>query len=59
MNEDEQERLRRARLEIAQRLGDVMKFALGVGLISEAAIIAKLIEATLTNTTTAIHVKLK
>ena len=55
---DEEERRRLARLELAIRLGNVLPFALVAGLDSEAALIAKLIEATLTNTTTKLYITL-
>ena len=58
-NEQEAERLRRARTELAQQLNDAMRSALGKGLSSEATVIAKLIEATLTNTATQLYIKIK
>ena len=45
----EEERRRAARNELAQRLSNALPFALGCGLDTEAALIAKLIEAILTN----------
>ena len=47
----EDERLRNARHDLAERLSTDLQYALACGLKSEAVLIAKLIEATLTNTT--------
>lgn len=47
----ESERLRRARVELAQRLSKPLDFALNVGLPAEAALIALLINAILLNQT--------
>ncbi len=55
---DEEERLRQMRSDLALRLSECLNYALGAGLSSEAALIAKLIEATLTNTTTKLYIKL-
>ena len=57
-NEQEAERLRTARAELANRLYAGLGFALAAGLTSEAALIAKLIESALTNTTTDLYIKL-
>lgn len=48
---EEAERLRLARVELAQRLSKPLDFALNVGLPSEAALIALLINAILLNQT--------
>lgn len=58
-NEQEAERRRIARLELAQRLSTALPFALGTKLTIEAALIAKLIEATLTNTANDLYSKLR
>ena len=55
----EEERVRSARLELAKRLGDTLPYALNTNLSTEAALIAKLIEAILTNTTVDLLIKLK
>lgn len=57
-NEKEAERRRLARPALAIKLHDVLGFALNTNLTSEAAIIAKLIEATLSNTAIDMHIKL-
>lgn len=51
-DQDEGERLRRARMALAQELSDALNFALGASLQSEAAVISTLISAVLTNKTT-------
>lgn len=56
--EQEAEQLRAARLELAGRLCNELVFALASGLSSEAVIIEKIIETTLTNTTTHLYIKL-
>ncbi len=55
---DQEERRRIARSELANKLHAALGFALSAGLSSEAALIAKLIEAALTNTTTDLYIKL-
>ena len=55
----EAERLRAARQELANKLYPSLGLALAAGLSAEAAIIAKLIEATLMNTAIDIYVKLR
>ena len=57
-SEKEAERRRLARLELASKLHVVLGFALATDLSAEAAIIAKLIEATITNTTTELYITL-
>ncbi len=56
---NEEERRRAARSELANRLSQALPFALGCGLDTEAALIAKLIEAILTNTAIELLIKLK
>ncbi len=56
---DEQERRRKARGELAVKLGECLNFALVCGLQSEAVVIAKLIDATIQNTTIDLVLKLK
>ena len=57
-NEKEAERRRIARTELAGKLHDALGFALNADLTTEAAIIAKLIEATIGNTTLDLYIKL-
>lgn len=54
----EENRARAARIELAVRLHECLAHALAAGLASEAALIARLIEATLTNTATELYLKL-
>ena len=56
---DEETRQRIARKELAVMLSDALRLALSTGLLSEAALIAKLIEGTINHTTTALILKLK
>lgn len=56
---DEEERLRRVRSELALQLDECLSYALNTDLNSEAALIAKLIEATLTNASTDLLLKLR
>ncbi len=58
MDNDELERRQQARVELANKLYAALGFALAAGLDAEAAIIARLIESTLVNTTINLYVKL-
>lgn len=58
-NEKEEERRRLARAELASRLHTALGFALAADLQAESTLIAKLIEATLTNTTNNLYMKLR
>lgn len=58
MDEKEAERRRTARNDLANKLYAALGFALTADLSSEAAIISKLIEATITNTTYDLYAKL-
>ena len=55
----DEERRSQARVEVAAQLSKILPFAIGTGLTSEAVLIAKLIEAVLSNTTNALILKLK
>ena len=61
MSDEEKEAERRqvARVELASRLYAALGFALAADLQSESALIAKLIEATLTGTATQLYMKIK
>jgi len=54
----EEERLRAARLAIAQRLQGALELAIAAGLSNEAAMIAKLIDAMLSSTLVQLYRKL-
>ena len=56
--EQEAERRRIARTELASRLHTALGFALAADLTTEAAIVARLIEATIGNTTLDLYIKL-
>lgn len=56
-NDDERQRL--ARMELAQKMADLLPRAIGMGLPSESALISLLINAMLTNTTIDLLMKLR
>ena len=59
MSIDEEDRRRIARAALAAELSKVLQRAIGTGLTAEAALIAKLIDAALLNTTTDLLLKLR
>ena len=57
-NEKEAARRQQARIELANRLYATLGYALAADLQSEAALISKLIETTITNTAIDLYIKL-
>ena len=58
MIDSDEERRTKARKDLASELSNALQFALATGMISEATLIAKLIEAVLSNTTNALILNL-
>ena len=58
MIDSDEERRAKARKDLASELSNVLQSALATGMISEATLIAKLIEAVLSNTTSALILNL-
>ena len=56
--EREDERVRQARMKIAQHLGDTLQFALAAGMSNEAMLIAKMVDVVLSGQAYAMHSKL-